>query len=363
MEKDYYEILSVPRNASQDEVKQAFRKLAIKYHPDRNQGKPEAEKKFKEAAAAYEVLGDPKKRAQYDQFGHAGVHSRFNQSGIHNMQDIFTSFRDIFEGGLFGNDFESFFEDGSFRHSRHASKGVDLRYSLELTLLDVLKGKDQHIRFEVERDCESCKGSGAKPGTQKTTCSECRGSGRLTKRQGFFSFSSTCPTCQGSGQLITSPCGVCHGVGRKKKKETVNIHIPPGMESGGFLRLSQKGESGYHGGPPGDLYIEVIVKKDPRFVRENSDLIGSVRISYIQALLGASVKTASLDGHMEIPIKKGTQPGDYVVLKNQGLPDVRTKKRGDLRYKVCVDLPKKLKKKEEQYLREIALIKGENINK
>ena len=363
MQKDYYDILSVPKNCSQEDIKKAFRKMAFKYHPDRNKGKPEVEAKFKEAAAAYEVLGDPKKRAQYDQFGHAGVHSRFGQAGFQNIDDIFSSFQDIFGQGNFfssgmGEGLSSLFGDAAFSSRRQsAERGADLRYYANITLKEVLHGTEKEIHYEVERSCGTCKGSGASYGTGKSTCSECRGTGRLTRRQGFFAFSSTCPTCQGEGQIIESPCGVCFGTGRKKQKEELKVKIPSGVETGRRLRVSQKGESGYRGGPPGDLYVEICVEEDPLFVRRGMDIIGSLKISYLQALLGAQVKASTLEGNKTIPIPKGIQPGEPIVLKKEGLPDLHKKKRGNLIYQVQVEIPKKLKKKEEELLKEIATIK------
>ena len=364
MNKDYYEVLSLPKNCSQEDIKKAFRKLAFKYHPDRNKGKPEAEKKFKEAAAAYEILGDPKKRAQYDQFGHAGVDSRFGQAGFHDMQDIFSSFKDIFEGGdIFGGGFGSLFGDRSFsaEAAKGSARGADLRYRLKINMEDVLNGADKTISYEVERDCKDCKGSGAQPGTSRETCSECNGSGRLTRRQGFFAFSSSCPTCQGLGSVIKSPCGVCFGTGRKKKKENLKVPIPPGVETGSHLRLSQKGESGYRGGPPGDLYIQILVSDHAHLKRKGSDLMGSVDISYLQALLGTKIEVYALEGKKQIIIPKGSQHGDILRVKKEGLPALNSRKRGDLLYEIKVKLPTKLKKKEEEQLREIAKIKGEVI--
>ena len=365
MEKDYYEILSVPRNCSQEDIKKAFRKLALKYHPDRNKGDPSAEQKFKEAAGAYEILGDAKKRAQYDQFGHAGIHSRFGQTGFQDVRDIFSSFRDIFEGGGFfgGGGIESLFGNDTFSTGagRRSGRGADLRYRMETSLKEVLTGVSQTISYEVERDCESCKGSGSRPGTGRKNCGECRGSGRLTRRQGFFAFSSTCPTCQGAGTLIESPCGLCFGVGRKKKREKIEVAIPPGVETGTHLRLSGKGESGYGGGQAGDLYVQIIVKEDGKIKRKGADLIGSVTVSYLQALLGAKLQVDSLEGKKEITIPKGTQYGDNVVLKKQGLPILNSRKRGDLLYQVRIKIPGKLKKKEEEHLRQIAGLKGDSV--
>ena len=363
MEKDYYKILSIPRDCSQEDIKKAFRKLALKYHPDRNQGNSEAEEKFKEAASAYEILGDKKKRTQYDQFGHAGVNSRFGQAGFHDMRDIFTSFRDIFEGGNgFSGGLDSLFGEQAFSSSINSpSRGADLRYRMEISLIEVLKGALKTIRYEVERDCEDCKGSGASPGTGRKNCAECNGSGRLTRRQGFFAFSSTCPTCQGAGNLIESPCGVCFGMGRKKKKEKLEVSIPPGVDTGTHLRLSQKGESGYKGGQPGDLYVQIIVNEDANLKRKGSDLIGSVTVSYLQAILGVKLKVASLEEKKEIVIPKGVQHGDFVVLKKEGLPVLNSRKRGNLLYQVQIKIPVKLKRKEEEQLRAIAKITGESV--
>ena len=365
MDKDYYGILSVPRDCSQEDIKKAFRKLALKYHPDRNRGDKAAEEKFKEAATAYEILGDAKKRAQYDQFGHAGVNSRFGQAGFQDMRDIFSSFRDIFEGGdFFGRGFSSFFGDQGFSSTgdtRNSIRGSDLRYRIEISLLDALKGVDKTISYEVEQSCETCKGSGARPGTKRKNCMECKGLGRLTRRQGFFSFSSTCPTCQGMGTVINSPCGVCFGKGRKKKKEKISVPIPAGVDTGAHLRLSQKGESGYYGGQPGDLYVQIIVKEDLRLSREGANLIGTVVVSYLQALLGTKAEVYSLQGKKEIVVPKGVQHGDFITLKGEGLPELNSKKRGNLLYQVQIKIPGKLKRKEEERLREIAKIKGECI--
>ncbi len=364
MEKDYYEILSVPRDCSQEDIKKAFRKLALKYHPDRNKGDSTAEQKFKEVASAYEILGNSKKRAQYDQLGHAGVNSRFGQTGFNDIQDIFTSFRDIFEGnGFFGEGVDSLFGGRRAFSSgmKGASRGADLRYRMEISLKEVLKGANKTITYEVERDCEDCNGSGAKPGTGRKNCIECGGSGRLTRRQGFFAFSSTCLACQGEGVLIESPCGVCFGVGRRKKKEKLAVTIPPGVDTGIHLRLNRKGESGYKGGLAGDLYVQIFVNEDDKIKRQGSDLISFVTVSYLQALLGTKMQVDSLDGKKEIVIPKGTQHGDNIVLKKAGLPSLNSRKRGNLLYQVKVKIPEKLKKKEEEHLRAIAKVKGEMV--
>ena len=361
MQKDYYDILSVPRNGSQEDIKKAFRKLALKYHPDRNKNDPSAEKKFKEAASAYEVLGNPKKRKQYDQFGHAGVESRFSSAGAYDIRDIFSSFKDIFEGGdFFSRGFDSFFSGGRFAESSPV-RGADLRYRLEVSLIEVLTGVNKTISYEVELNCESCQGSGARPNTGKKTCLECQGTGRLTRRQGFFAFSSVCPTCQGEGTLIESPCGICFGTGRKKKKVKLVVPVPAGVGTGTHLRLSQKGMAGYKGGSAGDLYVQIQVAEHKYLKRQGADLIGSVKVSYLQALLGGRVQAHSLQGKIEIMVPKGTQSGDFVTLKKEGLVDISSKKRGNLLYQVEVQIPSKLKRKEEELLKEIAKLKGEAV--
>ena len=357
MEKDYYEILSVPRDCSQEEIKKAFRKMALKYHPDRNKNNPSAEEKFKQAASAYEILGDSKKRAQYDQFGHAGVHSRFGQAGAQDMHDIFSSFKDIFEGGdMFGGGFSSLFGEPSFRAGRTSgpSRGADLRYHLEVSLLEVMEGVDKTIRYEVEKTCKDCKGSGARPGTGRKTCSQCKGTGQITRRQAFFAFSSTCSNCRGEGSVIEKPCGMCFGLGRKKQKEEFKVPIPPGVSTGTQLRMAQKGEAGYRGGPPGDLYVQVLVKESSKLTRNKADLIGSVEVSYLQAILGAKIKVDSLKEKIDLVIPKGSQPGDKVVIKKKGLPYLDRRGRGDLQYQINIKMPEKLKRKEEEKLREIA---------
>ena len=373
MPKDYYEILSVPRNSSQEEIKKAFRKLALKYHPDRNKGDPKSEEKFKQVASAYDVLSNPNKRKQYDQFGHTGVESRFSSTGAYDMHDIFSSFKDIFEGGdFFSSNFNSFFGgrtesrftrgQGAFGSEGMASaRGADLRYHLDISLAEVLTGVDKSISYDVERSCNSCSGSGARPGTGKKSCPECQGTGRLTRRQGFFAFSSVCPTCQGEGHLIKSPCGVCFGTGRKRQKEKLVVPVPAGVDTGTQLRLSQKGMAGYRGGETGDLYVQIQVTEHRHLKRRGADLIGSVKVSYLQALLGARVPVPALQGKREILVPKGTQNGDFVVLKKEGLPYINTKRHGDLLYQVTVHIPTKLKRKEEEYLREIAKIKKEPI--
>ena len=361
MEKDYYNILGVSRNSTQEDIKKAFRVKAVKYHPDRNKGDSKAEEKFKEAATAYEVLGNPEKRKQYDQFGHAGVHSQFGQAGFSDIHDIFNSFRDIFDsrdffgGGLFNNQF-SFSSTGN-----SASRGSDIRYHLQVSLVEALQGVEKTISYDRERDCSVCKGNGAKPGTNRKNCIECKGTGRLTRQQGFFAFSSSCPTCQGEGSVIETPCSQCFGTGRKKCKEKVSVKIPAGVNTGLQLRLSQKGESGYKGGRPGDLYVAIQVKPDKHLKREGQDLVGQVTVSYIQALLGTKIKVVSPSGKREIKIPAGIQPGAFIEFKKEGFPDLYGRTKGSLKYLVHVKFPGKLKGKEKEYLREIAKLNKEYV--
>ena len=366
MEKDYYDILSVSKNCSQEDIKKAFRKIALKYHPDRNPGKPEAEKKFKEAANAYDILSNPEKRARYDQFGHEGTRAGFSGTRFNNVEDIFSAFQDIFEGGdIFGgggSSFHSVFSSGGMgRGFSQRSSGAHLRYHLSVTLTDVLKGCEKTISYNVDRSCEVCNGTGAKAGTKPKECRECSGSGRLTRRQGFFSFASACPTCGGEGKIISSPCGVCFGKARLQKKETLTIDIPPGIETGKQLRIPQKGESGYNGGPTGDLYVEVHVENDPKFERRGADLLSSVQITYLQAILGAQIEAPALGGTKKtVTIPKGAQPGNFVVLKAEGLPRLANpKKKGNMIYHVHITLPKKLKKAEETLLKELKKLQDE----
>ena len=367
MEKDYYDILSVPRDCSQEDIKKAFRAKAVKYHPDRNQKNPEAEKKFREAAAAYEVLSNPEKRKAYNQFGHAGVNSQFGKAGFSDIQDIFSSFRDIFEGGDF---FSSSSRGGIFDHPFTSSRrspasqpGADVSYHLSISLLEALKGVEKTLSYTIDRHCSACKGSGAKANSGKKTCSECKGSGRLTRRQGFFAFSSACPSCQGEGHVIESPCSRCWGTGRKKSKEKISLKIPAGIDTGQQLRLSQKGESGYRGGAAGDLYVTIQVKPNKHLKRQGLDLIGNITISYLQALLGAKVQAETLEGKQELIIPAGTQPGELIEIKQAGFPDLYGGRKGGLKYQIHVQFPEKIKKKEKEYLQEIAQLKGENILK
>lgn len=360
MPKDYYEVLSVPKKASQDEVKKAYRKMAFKYHPDRNKGDKAKEEIFKEASEAYQVLGDPKKREQYDRFGHDAFNGR---GGFQDVGDIFETFKDIFNtdffgGGGFGG-FEDLFSGGFSRGSR---KGADLYHEVELDLKEVLTGTEKDISFQGNSSCSNCKGSGAKPGTRRKTCSHCQGRGQQVSQKGFFSFASTCSFCKGQGTVLDSPCGSCYGKGIVRKKRTLNVKIPPGVNSGTRLRLQGEGEPGPQGAAPGDFYLEVRLKSHPVFIKKGRDIKTAVSVTYLQALLGTEKTFQGLTEKETIHIPPGTQPGSFFRLSHQGLPSLNDPTRGDMICEIKVEMPKKLKKKEEELLREIAELKKESIS-
>ncbi len=359
MQQDYYEILGVQKNADQDTIKKAFRKLALKYHPDKNPGNKEAEEKFKEAASAYEVLSDPGKRQRYDQFGHAAFSQGAGAggAGFHNMDDIFSSFSDIF-GDFFGGG-----AGGRRRNPDAPRAGANLRYSLEVELKDAINGIEKEIEFDNEVACGTCHGSGAKAGSQPEVCSHCNGTGQVVRTQGFFSVSTTCPHCHGKGTVITDPCETCEGSGRARDKKKLAVKIPPGVDTGTRIRLNGEGEGGYNGGPAGDLYVEIYVAEDSRFERDGNDLFGEVKVSYVQAILGAEIEVDLVEGKTHIEIPAGTQPGEAIAIRGKGVPSLRGYGRGDLYYNVNVEIPKKLSEKEEKLLRDIADDRFESTKK
>ena len=365
MPKDYYEVLSVSKNATQEEIKKAYRKLAFKYHPDRNKGDKAKEEKFKEASEAYQILSDPKKRQQYDRFGHGAFNGR---GGFQDVGDIFSAFKDIFNDGFFGEassggfgGFEDLFSSsGGFRRMR---RGVDLHHEVELDLKEVLTGTEKEISFKGNSSCSTCKGSGAKPGTYRKNCPQCHGKGQQFSQKGFFSFASTCSFCKGQGTVLENPCGTCYGQGIVRKKRTLKIKIPPGVNSGTRLHLQGEGEPGPQGASPGDFYLEVRLKSHPLFIKKGRDIKSPVSISYLQALLGTEKSIQGLTEEEKIFIPPGTQNGTQIRLPNRGLPGLNNPTRGDLICEIQVEIPKKLKKKEEQLLREIAELKKENLSK
>ena len=364
MSRDYYEVLSVSKNASQDEIKQAYRKLAFKYHPDKNKGDKDKEDKFKEASEAYQILSNPKKREQYDRFGHSSFNGR---GGFQDVGDIFSTFKDIFSDGFFSEGsfggfggFEDLFSSSSgFRKTR---KGADLYYEVELSLEEVLTGVEKKISFKGNSSCSTCKGSGAKPGTQRKTCPYCNGKGQTVSQKGFFSFASPCSHCQSQGSVLESPCGSCYGKGLVKKKRTLSIKIPPGVTSGTKLRLQGEGEPGPQGVLSGDFYLEVRLKSHPIFVKRRRDIKTNIKISYLQALLGAQKSVKGLTEKETIPIPPGTTQGTLIRIPHHGLPSLNDPTRGDLICEIEIEIPKKLKKQEENLLREIADLKKESVD-
>ncbi len=349
--RDFYDILGVPKDADQDTIKKAYRKLAMQYHPDKNPDNPEALEKFKECAGAYEVLGDAQKRAQYDRFGPDAFRGgRSGGGGFQNAEDIFSNFGDIF-GDLFGGG------GGQSRQRRNRSdprRGADLRYLTEVSLQEVLKGVEKELQFDCEEGCGECKGSGSEKGTKPIPCTTCGGSGQVVSRQGFFAMASTCPACRGQGSQIKDPCKKCRGEGRVQAHRSLKVSIPAGVDTGTRLRVTGEGEGGYNGGPGGDLYVEVRVADDERFERRDEDLFSILQVSYLQLLLGAEVTAETLEGEKKIEVPKGTKPGDTLKLSGQGLPSLRGRRRGDIHYQVMVDFPNKISKEEEKLLRQLA---------
>jgi molecular chaperone DnaJ len=362
MAKDYYEILGVQRGADKDSLKKAYRQLAMKFHPDRNPGDKAAEDKFKEAAEAYDVLSDDEKRARYDRFGHAGVNGfgsggGAGPQGFHDINDVFSAFGDIFSDMFGGQPGQGRGRGGRTR----ARRGADLRYMLDIELKDVLSGTQKEIQFESEDTCKTCTGTGAKAGSQPEKCKTCAGSGQVVRQQGFFTMATTCHTCRGEGQTIKDPCGTCRGTGRTDVKRKLSINVPAGVDTGTQLRLSGEGEAGSFGGPGGDLYVEIRVRDDRRFERDGQHLHGDLSVSYLQAILGAQIEVDTILGKTKVDVKPGSQSGSEVRLKGEGLPGLRSQPRGDVVYHLDVEIPKKLTKKEEELLREIAKEKGESV--
>ncbi len=364
MNRDYYEILGVERSASSADIKKAYRKLAMKYHPDKNPGDKEAENKFKEAAEAYGVLSDSDKKAKYDQFGHAAFQGGggFHQGGFENVEDIFSSFGDIFSD-FFGMGGMGGMGGGRARRSRTGPRrGADLRYRLEVELEEVITGIDRNLEFDTEEGCNRCNGQGNEPGTEASTCQTCGGQGQVVNSQGFFSVATTCPTCRGAGQVIKNPCKECRGRGRKSVTKKITVTIPKGVDNGTRLRVAGEGEGGMRGGPAGDLYVEIRVRTHPKYDRQGRDLLGQMKVTYVQMLLGTEVEVETFDGRKMLKIPEGSQPGSILRMRELGVPDLRSGQRGDLCLRLEVQFPKKLKKAEEMLLREVAEVRGEKVS-
>ncbi|MBI4372615.1 MAG: molecular chaperone DnaJ [Candidatus Omnitrophica bacterium] len=349
--RDYYEVLGVSKSASADEIKKAYRKLALKYHPDRNKANKEAEDRFKEAAEAYAILSDPQKRAQYDQFGHSLGGGGFQ--GFEGYEGAFQGFGDIF-----GDLFEDFFGGTSRRGaSRSGLRGADLEYSVELSLEDVARGKEVTIEFPRAESCDTCHGSGAEPGSQKTTCSECGGHGEIRISQGFFTMRRTCPRCQGEGKQITKPCRDCHGSGRVRKTRKLNVKIPAGIDDNSQLKVSGEGEAGERGGPRGNLYVYVSVKPHPIFERAGKDLFIEAKVGIHQAALGTQIEVPTLDGKVRLKIPPGTQSGKVFRLKGKGVPDLRGYGTGDELVRINIEIPEHLSGEEKRLLEEFGKLR------
>jgi molecular chaperone DnaJ len=356
--KDYYEVLGINRDASEEEIKKAYRKLAMKYHPDRNPDNPKAEEYFKEAKEAYEILSDPQKRAAYDQFGHAGVDPQAGMggfgpagAGMGGFADAFSDlFSDIFGGGRSGS------RGGMYR-------GADLRYNLEISLEEAARGTETRIRIPTMEQCEACGGSGAKKGTAPSTCPTCHGHGQVRIQQGFFSIQQTCPKCHGSGRFVASPCPTCHGAGRVKRHKTLSVKIPAGVDEGDRIRLSGEGELGMGGGPPGDLYVQIHIKPHAVFQRDHDDLHCEMPISFTVAALGGEIEIPTLDGMAKIRIPPETQSGKVFRLRGKGIKGVRSHSHGDLLCHVVVETPVNLTERQKELLREFEEISRGNAAK
>jgi molecular chaperone DnaJ len=359
MSRDYYEILGVTKTSTADEIKKAYRKLAMKDHPDKNPGDRAAEERFKEASEAYSVIGDAEKRAKYDRFGKAA----FNQGGyggggfhpgFDNVEDIFSSFSDIF-GDLFGG-------GGQRRGGSRQRRGADLRYMLEVTLKDVINGAEKDLEFESEKSCSPCSGSGSEPGKPVETCPTCGGAGQVVSSQGFFSVATTCPACRGAGKLIRNPCKSCKGKGRVIDTKKIRVTVPKGVATGTRLRIVGEGEGGFLNGGPGDLYVELRVREEQNYERQGDDLYMRQEISYVQALLGAEIEVETFDGKKKTNVPSGSAPGQILKMKGLGVPHIRGGGRGDLCLVLVVKIPKKLTKEEDKLLREIAEVRGESVS-
>ncbi|SEN95352.1 molecular chaperone DnaJ [bacterium A37T11] len=351
--RDYYDILGVSRNAEQADIKSAYRKLAIKYHPDKNPDNKEAEDKFKEAAEAYEVLSNPEKRKRYDQFGHAGAQSNggYGGGGM-NMEDIFSQFGDIFGGG--GSPFESFFGGGQSRGGRRAMRGSNLRIKVKLTLEEIAKGTEKKIKVNKQVICKTCDGTGAKDRSSFSTCKTCGGSGSVRRVTntilGQMQTTSTCPTCNGEGTVITAKCSVCHGEGLERGEETISINIPAGVAEGMQLSMSGKGNAAPRGGIPGDLIILIEETPHESLKREGVNVVYDLHISFVDASLGASIEIPTIDGKAKIKIEPGTQAGKILRLKGKGVPEVNSYHRGDQLVYVNVWTPKAISSEERDIL-------------
>ena len=352
MAKDYYEVLGLDRSASAEDIKKAYRKLAIKYHPDKNPDDKEAEEKFKEISAAYEVLSDENKRRQYDQYGHDAYTRGHRQSS--DFHDPFDIFSQVFGGSIFDNFFGGGAAGGAGRGRSSARAGADLRYDLAIDFEDAIFGLDRSIEVPRAETCDRCHGEGAEPGTSRQTCPHCQGAGQITMAQGFFSIRQPCPHCQGAGTVINKPCAKCQGEGRVQIRKKIQIHIPAGVDTGSRLRVAGEGEAGVRGGPAGDLFVVIHVKKHSVFRRDGNDLLCDVPIPFHVAALGGKVRVPTVSGAAEIKIPPGCQTGTVFRLRGKGVPSLRGRGRGDEHVKVVVEVPTNLNSAQKAKLKEFA---------
>ncbi len=347
--RDYYEVLGVNRDADEDTLKKAYRKLAMKHHPDRNPDNPKAEEAFKEAKEAWEILSDADKRAAYDQYGHAGVDPSMGAAAGAGMGGFADAFGDIF-GEIFGG--------GRGRNGVY--RGADLRYNLEISLEEAARGTDTQIRIPTQAKCETCEGSGAKPGTRPTACPTCDGHGQVRMQQGFFSIQQTCPRCHGTGKIVPTPCGTCNGAGAVKKQKTLSVKIPAGVDEGDRIRLSGEGEMGANGGPPGDLYVVMHLKPHAMFKRDGTNLHCDMPVSIATAALGGEIEIPTLDGQAKIRIPPETQTGKVFRLRGKGIKQVRGSGHGDLMCHVYIETPVNLTARQRELLLEFESISSED---
>ena len=358
--RDYYEILGVSRTSSPDEIKKAYRQMAMKFHPDRNPGNTEAEEKFKEAAEAYEVLGDQDKRRRYDQFGHDGLRGT-NYREFHDVNDIFSTFSDIFGGGFGGGIFDEVF-GGAGRgrrsgRSHHGTPGADLKAKLPLTLEEISIGVDKKLKIKKQKKCDVCSGSGAKPGTGSSSCPQCEGSGELRQVSrsmfGQFVNITTCPTCGGEGRIVREPCSDCHGEGRLSGETTIKVSVPAGVTEGNYIPLQGQGNAGQRGGPPGDLIVLIEEQPHQYFSRSGDDIIYDLNISFPMAALGGGIEIPTLTGKAKLTIDPGTPPGRMLRMRDRGLPHLNSHGRGDQLVRINIWVPAKLSSKEKELLKQL----------
>lgn len=368
MSKDYYEMLGVSKNSTPEEIKKAYRKLAIQYHPDKNPGNKEAEEKFKEISQAYEVLSDSQKRATYDQFGHdaftrsgrGGAGAGGGSGGFHDPFDIFSQ--------VFGSSsiFEEFFGGGGGRRQRRsasaAQDGADLRYDLEIDFEEAIYGADKKISFARLESCTNCNGTGSAPGAGKVTCKRCGGSGFTTTSHSFISMRQTCPSCRGAGEIIEKPCPKCRGEGRVRAEKNIQIHIPPGVDTGSRLRVAGEGEGGIYGGSQGDLYVVIHVRSHEIFQRDGLDIMCEVPIDFVTASLGGIIEVPTVSGKTKLKIPEGTQSGTILRLREKGVPSLHGGRRGDQHIKIFVEVPSKLSKTQREKLEEFGKLEREKNN-